>query len=102
MQFKYNDPLLTLQTKSMLIRLYYEEDEIDFLENELENTRSYLHRHKGEVQKLERMSRFLKYTKKMIRLHPSNKEAKEKLVQEVKEAKPFGEKRWLLEQLSLL
>ncbi len=97
--FDYDDILLNTQAKSMLIRLYYEQDEIDLLEALLESTRNYLARKKVMGYRREQFMKLIRYTKKLINLNPYDKNTKEKLKKEVVQAKPFPEKRWVLKQI---
>lgn len=102
LHFDYDDILLNAQAKSMLIRLYYEEDEYDLLEALLESTRNYLARKKVMGYRREQFMSLIRFTKKMIRLNPYNDKHKDKLKKEVAQSKPFPEKKWLLQQLEAI
>ncbi|MBK8705451.1 MAG: hypothetical protein IPN33_19075 [Saprospiraceae bacterium] len=99
-QVEYDDMLINLNAKSMLLKMFYEEEELDALESLLESMRTYLQRkevigyHKANYQNI------IRYTKKLLRVTPRNKEQKEKLRQEIQHANPLTEKEWLLEMLS--
>ena len=97
--FDYDDILMNMQAKSMLIRLYYKEDEYDLLEALLESTRNYLARKKVMGYRREQFMNLTRFTKKLIKLNPYSKKNKEKLKQEITQAKSFPEKKWLLQQL---
>jgi tetratricopeptide (TPR) repeat protein len=98
-QVEYDDMLINLNAKSMLLKMFYEEEELDALESLLESMRTYLQRkevigyHKANYQNI------IRYTKKLLRVTPRNKEQKEKLRQEIQHANPLTEKEWLLEML---
>ncbi len=97
--FDYDDILLTTQAKSMLVRIYYEQDEYDLLEALLESTRNYLARKKVMGYRREQFMNLIRFTRKLIRLNPSSEQHKEKLKQEIAQAKSFPEKRWIIQQL---
>lgn len=102
LQFDYDDNLLTAQAKSMLIRLYYEQDEFDLLEAQLESTRTYLHRKKIMGYRREQWMNLIRLTKKLIKINPYNEDHRKKLEGEILNAKPFPEQRWLLSRLAEL
>lgn len=102
LQFDYDDNLLTAQAKSMLIRLYYEQDEFDLLEAQLESTRTYLHRKKIMGYRREQWMNLIRLTKKLIKINPYNVDHKKKLEGEILNAKPFPEQKWLLSRLAEL
>jgi len=96
--FEYKDVFINLQAKSMLIRMYYQEDEIDTLESLLDSMRSYMHRKKvsGSYQRM--YSNLIRYTKKIIRLAPNDHQQREKLSREIQQA-PMPERSWLQQML---
>jgi hypothetical protein len=100
--FDYDDILLTTQAKSMLIRLYYEQDEYDLLEALLESTRNYLARKKVMGYRREQVMSMIRLTRKLVRVNPYDEKRKEKLKQEIVQAKYFAEKGWLLRQVETL
>ncbi|MCB0547533.1 MAG: hypothetical protein KDD19_08080, partial [Phaeodactylibacter sp.] len=101
-QVDYDDILLTLNAKSMLLKIFYENDDIDPLESLLGSMRSYINRkevigyHKTNYQNI------IRYTKKLIRINPYDNNQKSKLKTEIIAANPLTEKSWLLEQLERL
>lgn len=98
-QVESDDILINLNAKSMLLKMFYEEEELDALESLLESMRTYLQRkdvigyHKANYQNI------IRFTKKLIRVTPHSKEEKTKLRQEIQNANPLTEKEWLLKQL---
>ncbi|MFK7933351.1 MAG: hypothetical protein AB8G22_07565 [Saprospiraceae bacterium] len=96
---EFNDIIMTLGARTMLLQIYYETDEIDLLDALLESTRTYLQRkevigyHKATFKNL------LRYTRKLVKVNPFDREEKEKLKAEIQEANPLTEKAWLLDQL---
>ncbi len=102
LKVEYDDILLNLVTKSMLLKIYYELDEIDALDSLLDSLRTYLNRkevvgyHKANYQNI------IRFTKKLTRITPYRKDQKKKLKLEIERASPLTEKEWLLQQLELL
>ncbi len=100
-QVEYDDILINLNAKSMLLKIYYEQDELDALESLLDSLRAYLNRkevvgyHKANYQNI------IRFTKKLTRVTPYRDDQKKKLEKEIKEASPLTEKEWLLQQLEL-
>jgi hypothetical protein len=98
-QSDFDDILINLSAKTMLLQIYYELDEYDALESLLESLQIYLRRkevigyHKANYQNIVRLAR------KLVRVNPYDKQQVESLQQNVEETKPLTEKQWFLEQL---
>ncbi|MCB0638878.1 MAG: hypothetical protein KDC54_19755 [Lewinella sp.] len=101
-QFEPSDYLLNLNAKAMLLKMFYEEDEWDALDSLLESMRTYLKRkevisyHKANYQNI------VRYTKKLVRLNPFDKNQVKEFRDEVTTASPLTERNWLLEQVDRL
>lgn len=101
-QFEPSDYLLNLNAKSMLLKMFYEQDEWDALDSLLESMRIYLKRkevigyHKANYQNI------VRYTKKLARINPFDKEQVTEFKGEVESASPLTERAWLLEQIEKL
>lgn len=99
-QFEYDDLLINLNAKTLLVKIYYENDEFDTLESLLESMRIYIRRkevlgyHKANYQNI------IRFTKKLVRINPFDKKEKEKLRESIVQTTPLTEKEWLLEQLN--
>lgn len=98
-QFDYDDVLINMSAKSMLIKIYYEEDELDTLESLLESMRNYIHRKKVIGYHKSIYNNLIRYTRRLVRVNPYDKSQKEKLRKEIEKANPLPERQWLLEQL---
>ncbi len=99
----FDDVLVHLSAKAMLVRMYYEQSEYDALESLVESMRTYLNRKDmiGGQQKIA-YGNLVRFTKKMININPySNKGAVLKLKEEVTKVN-VAEKEWLLQQLAQL
>lgn len=98
----YDDIIISLSAKTLLAKMYYEQDEFDVLESLLESMRTYIQRKKVLVYHKNNYKNILKYTKKLLKVTPYSSAKKEKLRTEITEATPLTEKDWLLHQLDNL
>lgn len=101
-QFEYKDILLNLNSKAMLLKMYYEQSEFRVLESLLESVRAYLQRKKVMGYHKANYKNIIRYTKKLLKVNPYSRAQKEKLKAEIAAAKPLTEKAWLLKQLAEL
>lgn len=94
---------LNLMIKSMLIRIYYNQEEFQLLDALLESMKVYIKRKKTLVaQHKVPFLNLIKYTKKLVRVNPFDKSAVKKLRKEVESAHPLIAKDWFLEQVDNL
>ncbi|MCB9286308.1 MAG: hypothetical protein H6560_03245 [Lewinellaceae bacterium] len=98
----YDDVLLTLNARLMLIKIFYETDEYDALESLLESMRTYIHRKDLTSAYKSNYQNIIRYTKKLVRVNPYDDSQKTKLKTEIIAANPLTEKSWLLEHLENL
>lgn len=101
-QFDYDDVLMNMNGKIMLIKMYYEQEEIDALESLLESMRNYVHRKKVIGYHKSIYSNLIRYTRRLVRVNPYDKAQKTKLRKEIEGANPLPERAWLLERLEAL
>ena len=99
MQFDFDDILMNLNAKTMLLKMYFEEDEFDVLESLLESMRNYLQRKKVIGYHKSNYRNIIRYTRRLLRVNPFDKNAREKLGREISEAQPLTEREWFLKQL---
>jgi hypothetical protein len=88
-----------LNAKMMLLKIYYELDEVDALESLLESMRAYLNRKEVTGYYRSNYQNIIRYTRKLVRINPYDKAPKEKLRQEIQQVNPLTEREWLLRQL---
>lgn len=100
----FNDILLNLSAKSLLLKIFYEEAEFDLLDALLESTRIYLQRKKVMGYHKSNFQNVIYYTKKLVRVNPYKKDELKKLQGEINEASPLaeGERSWLLDQIEIM
>ena len=103
MQVNPSNVLLNLNIKSMLVRIYYQEDEFQLLDALLESMKVYIKRKKILVAQHKRpFMNLIKYTKKLVKVNPYDRNAKTELRQEIEAAHPLIAKDWFLEQVDRL
>lgn len=98
---EYEDVSYNLDSKTMLVATYYEMDEIDPLHFLLESFRTYLNRHKDIPDgRRKAYLNLIKFTKKLIRIAPSDRKGLEKIKQDVSETKNTANRAWILKKIS--
>ncbi|MCF8247435.1 MAG: hypothetical protein K9J37_20380 [Saprospiraceae bacterium] len=98
----YNDILMNLVAKTMLLKMYYELDEFNALDSLIGSMKTYLQRKKVMGYHKDNYKNIILYTKKMLKMAHYDKEQIQKLKQEVEATNPLTERKWLLAQLDKL
>lgn len=97
----YNDMLINLRSKALLMKMFYEQDMFDSLESLLEATRTYMTRKKVMAYHKAFFSNLVQLTRKLLRINHYDVDQKHKLREEILQANPLTtkERNWLLVQL---
>ncbi|MBC6994885.1 hypothetical protein QWY85_19200 [Neolewinella lacunae] len=99
-EVEYSNIALNLNTKMMLIAIYYELGEGMALESLFDSTIAYLNRHKELPEDRDKNYRnLILYTRRLSRLTPGDTEAYQKLKKEVQHEKYLASKGWLEEKI---
>lgn len=98
-QADYDDILMNLYSRAMVMKIYYEQDESDALDSYLESFRNYVVRKKVLGYHKSNYKNIIRLTKKLLKVNPYSKKDKEKLKTEIEGVNPLTERSWLLEQL---
>ncbi len=98
-QVEYDDILVNLSAKTMLLKMFYEREEFDALESLLESVRSFMQRKKVIGYHKSNYKNIIRYTRKLLKVNPYNKTALQRLGGEIEAANPLTEREWLLRQL---
>ena len=101
-QSDYDDILMSLNSKTMLLKMYYELNEFNALDSLLGSMKTYLQRKKVMGYHKDNYKNIIQYTKKILKVAPYDKEQKQKLRQELETVNPLTERKWLLAQLETL
>ena len=101
-QVEFDDILFNLNARTMLLKMYYEQDEFDALDSLLGSTNTYLQRKKVMGYHKSNYKNIIRFTKKLTRINPFERTEREKLQEEIQAASPLTEKEWLLEQVQAM
>ena len=101
LQYEHDDLTINLRAKNILLKIYYEEDEIGALESLLGSMRTYLSRKKVMGYHKDNFKNIINLTKKLLKVKPYDKDQKIKLKTLIEEADPLttDDRNWLLTQL---
>lgn len=99
-QMDFDDPLLNLQGKMMLLKMYYETDARYALESLLTSIAAYLRRkkHIGAQQHLAHLNT-LRFMRRLLSVSPKNQAARAALRQDLTATEVVALKEWMLEML---
>jgi len=95
----YEDPLLNLAAKTMLLKVYYESQEYELLQAHLDAMRSYIHRKRVIGYHRTNYLNIIRYARRLIGVNPYDHEALRSLRQKVKSEEVLTEREWLLKQV---
>jgi len=99
-QFDYDDMLLNIIAKTMLLKIYFEQDEMDAFESLLESMRIYLQRKEAlDPARKTAYKNMISLMKKLLNLNPYSKTQKAKLREMIEATTPLMEREWLLKQV---
>ncbi len=102
-QVEYEDLAYNLDSKVMLIIVYYETDEIEPLYSLFESFRVYLNRNKKIPQdRKKRYLNLIKFTKKLTKIIPGDTKTIEKLKAEIAATQGIINLNWLKEKIAEL
>lgn len=101
-EFEYDDMLQNIVAKTMLLKIYYELDELDAFESLLESLRIYLRRKEAlDPARKTSYKNMITLMKKLLHLNIYSKSQKEKFGQLILHTNPIAERDWLLRQIEV-
>ncbi len=95
---EYDDVLLNIGAKVLLLKIYYQEGYWDSLEALLDSFRIFLGRKKMLSYHKENYQNLITLTKRLAYL-PTDKKATAQLREKIQQTTPLTERAWLLAQL---
>ena len=95
----YHDQLLNLRARTLLLKIYYELEEIDLLQSHLDAFSSYLRRKSGLGYHRTHYRNLIKYTKRLLSLQTADKDAIVAFRKNVEDEQLLTDKLWLLERV---
>ncbi|MEX0968786.1 MAG: hypothetical protein WD077_16260 [Bacteroidia bacterium] len=102
-QVEYDDVFYSLDSRSMLLKTYYELNEVNALFSLLDSFSVYLRRNKlVSAHHKTNYANLIRYTRKMLNLKPGAKEDAEKLRKQIQDTRKVADADWLLEKLAEL
>ena len=101
LNFEYDDMLHNIVAKTMLLKIYYEQSELDAFESLLESMRIYLKRKEAlDTARKTAYKNMISLMKKMLNTNPYSKAQVERLRQDIESTHPLMEREWLLRQMA--
>jgi hypothetical protein len=95
----FSDPMYNLESRKMLLKVYFEQGDIGPLESLLENLLTWLRRHPEIGYHREMYRNLARYTGRLLRIPASDKEARKRLAARVRETPLVAERSWLLQKM---
>jgi len=99
-RMEYDDVLQNLVAKTLLCKIYYELDEYDALENQLDSIEIYLRRKKVLGYHKENYTAIVRLMRKLLSIDANNTAQKKVILQQVEAAPGLSERDWFLKQLA--
>jgi len=99
-EVEYTDVFYSLDAKTLLLKTYYELDELEVMYSLMSSFRQLLNRKKIISEKHRRnYKNFIKYVRKLNKIQYLKKDQLKALSKEIKEAQNIADKNWLIEKV---
>ena len=98
-EVEFKDVFNNLDSRLMLLRCYYELEEIFALEYLLDSLQKYIQRQKGIGYHKNNYLNLIRFMRKKLQLSDLDKEKRALLAQEIRKTEQVAEKTWLLKQV---
>ena len=98
----YQDLLLNLSAKTVLLKIFYELEEFDLLESHLEAMKTFLRRKDIIGYHRENYKNLIRFTQRLLELKPFDIRGRAILKQEMEQTGLLAERTWLIENLEQL
>jgi len=98
-QVEFKDTMNNLLSRRMLLKIYYEKEELRALQSLLDSFKNYIYRHKDIGFTRSNYLNLIRYVRKLLALDRYDKSAKQKLRGKIEGEKYLVEREWLLAQL---
>lgn len=97
---EFDDVLYNLESRRMLLKVYYTLEETEALFSLLDSFKRFIHRQKKLGYHKESFLNLIRFTNRLLRLNFKEKKAMEKLRNDIENTPEVAEKKWLLSQLN--
>ena len=98
-QIDYDDLFMNIDSKMMLLKIYYEEKSFDALEDLIHSFTLFLQRKDVLSYHKNNYLNILRFTKRLLKTADFAQQNRQKLRLEIEQTNPLTERAWLLEQL---
>lgn len=95
----YNDLINSMVAKVLLLKIYFETNEIDLLDAHLKTMKMFIRRNKKMGYHYQNWSNIVRYTQRLMELNFFDKTAVQELRKLIEKEEVLTEKRWFLEHL---
>ena len=95
----FSDHLFNLAAKTIQMKIYFETEEYNLLDSHLDAMQMYLLRKKVIGYHKNNYKNVIRYTKRLVKCNPYDKDEKNILSKSVQSEEILSEKKWLLKQL---
>lgn len=103
LHLQHDEVQFNLISKVLIVKTFYEKNEIQFLENYIQSFKAYILRNKEMNQQNKKIHlNFLKMMKKLIRLEYASKDAIAQFKETIVSTENLPDKIWFLEKIELL
>jgi len=99
LRMEYDDVLQNLQAKVMLAKIYFEQEEMNALENQLDSIQIYIRRKKVLGYHKDNYTAIVFFMRKLLAVNMNNSKEVLLLRNRIDEASVLTEREWLLKQL---
>jgi hypothetical protein len=96
----YQDILLNLSAKTVMLKIFYELGEFDLLESHLGAMRTFLRRKDIIGYHKENYKNLIRFTQKLLEVKPFDAKNKDALRRDITQTKSLAERTWLMNALS--
>lgn len=98
-QVDFKHPVYNIMAKTLQLKIYYEIDEYDAMDSQLDSMTTYLRRKTLSDLHKDNFGNIVRFVRRVSRLAPGDRKKKAELREQIENATPLTEKKWLLEQL---
>lgn len=95
----YRDPLLHLAAKTLLLKIYYETEEFDLVEANLDAMHNYIRRKRVIGYHRTNYLNIIRFVRKLMAVNPYDKKAMQLWREQLEKEEILTERRWLLERI---
>lgn len=100
LNFEYDDPVMNMIAKTILLKIYFEQGIFDAFESLIESMRSYLQRQEGLSQAHKTLFKnLLSQMKKLLNVNPHARVEVDKFEEGIRNTNPLSDREWFLAQV---